>query len=277
MLGAAAVGAAALVGDSVVLAPNRPRIVRKEFTLARWPRRMEGFTVAMLSDFHYDPYFSCHPLHAAIPMVNELRPDMIVLTGDFVTKPTFGSDEKAAYEADPCARVLRQLSAPYGLWAVLGNHDAATDYRHVTEALQSQGIRVLANQSAPIERDGGRFWLAGVTDVLSHSADLPKTLDNVPGAEATILLAHEPDFADRASKYPIDLQLSGHTHGGQIRLPWLPPLYLPKMGKKYVWGTYQVGPLALYTNPGLGTIEVPVRLNCPPEITMITLLSGPKV
>jgi uncharacterized protein len=274
LLGAAAVGAAALVGDSVVLAPNRPQIVRKEFNLARWPRRMEGFTVAMLSDFHYDPYFSVHPLHAAIPMVNELRPDMIVLTGDFVTKPTFGSDEKAAFEADPCARVLRQLSAPYGLWAVLGNHDAGTDYRHVTEALQSQGIRVLANQSAPIERDGGRFWLAGVTDVLSHSADLPKTLHNVPSTEAAILLAHEPDFADRASKYPIDLQLSGHTHGGQIRLPWLPPLYLPKMGKKYVWGTYQVGPLTLYTNAGLGTIVLPMRLNCPPEITMITLRSG---
>jgi predicted MPP superfamily phosphohydrolase len=238
---------------------------------------MNGFTVALLSDFHYDPFFSVHPLHAAIPMVNDLHPDLIVLGGDFVSVPLIGDDRKAAFAAEPCARLLRQMTAPYGLWAVLGNHDEGTDHRHVTRALQAENIQVLANQSQAIERDGARIWLAGVNDVLSKTADLSKTLRRVPAGEAVILLAHEPDFADEAAKFPIDLQLSGHSHGGQVRIPLLPPLYLPKLAKKYIWGRYQVGPLALYTTAGLGTIGVPMRLNCPPEIALLTLRSLPKI
>jgi hypothetical protein len=268
---AAATGVVALAGDSILLEPNRPRVVRKDFFLPRWPERMNGFTIALLSDFHYDPYFSTHPLHAAIPLVNDLRPDLIVLTGDFVTVPNFGDLRKAAFTAEPCARLLHQMSAPHGLWAVLGNHDEETDHKHVTRALQAENIQVLANQSQAMERDGARFWLAGVNDVLSQTADLSKTLGSVPAGEAVVLLAHEPDFADEAANFPIDLQLSGHSHGGQVRIPLLPPLYLPKMAKKYVWGTYHIGPLTLYTTAGLGTIRVPVRLNCPPEITLLTL------
>lgn len=273
---AAAAGAVALAGDSILLEPNRPRIVRQDFFLPRWPERLQGFTVALLSDFHYDPYFSVHPLQAAIPMVNSLRPDLILLGGDFVSVPLIGDDRKAAFAAEPCARLLRQMTAPHGLWAVLGNHDDATDRKHVTRALQAENIQVLANQSQAIERDGARIWLAGVNDVLSRTADLSKTLRRVPADEAVILLAHEPDFADEAAKFPIDLQLSGHSHGGQVRIPLLPPLYLPAMAKKYVWGTYRVGPLTLYTNAGLGTIGVPMRLNCPPEITLMTLHPSPK-
>jgi predicted MPP superfamily phosphohydrolase len=271
-----AAGAVALAGDSILLEPNRPRMVRQDFFLPRWPERLNGFTVALLSDFHYDPYFSVHPLHAAIPMVNELHPDLIVLGGDFVSVPLMGNDRKAAFAAEPCARLLRQMTAPHGLWAVLGNHDEGTDHKHVTRALQGENIQVLANQSQPIEREGARIWLAGVNDVLSKTADLSKTLNRVPAGEAVILLAHEPDFADEAAKFPIDLQLSGHSHGGQVRIPFLPPLYLPAMARKYVWGRYQVGPLALYTNAGLGTIGVPMRLNCPPEITLLTLRASPK-
>ena len=237
---------------------------------------MNGFTVALLSDFHYDPYFSLHPLHAAVPIVNNLHPDLLVLTGDFVTAPLVGDDQKAALAAEPCAHLLRQMTAPHGLWAVLGNHDEATDHRHVTRALQAENIQVLANHSQAIEHDGARFWLAGVNDVLSKTADLPKTLRAVPANEAVVLLAHEPDFADQAARYPIDLQLSGHSHGGQIRIPSLPPFYLPILGRKYVLGTYRIGPLKLYTNAGLGTIGVPARLNCPPEITLLTLRRSPK-
>jgi len=270
-LRAAAIGTVAIAGDAIFLAPNLPRIVRQEFFLQRWPERLNGFTVAVLSDFHYDPYFSIHPLHAAIAMVNRLHPDLIALTGDFVTVPSVGDEKKAAFAAEPCARLLRQMSAPHGLWAVMGNHDDGTDPEHVTRVLQAENIHVLANQSEPIEQDGVRFWLAGVNDVISGTADLSKTLRRVPTGEAVILLAHEPDFADEASQFPIDLQLSGHSHGGQVRIPLLPPLYLPYLGKKYVWGTYHVGPLTLYTNAGLGTIVVPMRLNCPPEITLLTL------
>jgi len=251
--------------------PNRPRLVRRDFLLARWPEQLDGFTIALLSDFHYDPYFSIHPLHAAIPVVNGLRPDLIVLAGDFVSVPSIGDVRKAAFAAEPCARILRQMAAPEGLWAVLGNHDVDTDPQHVTRALEAENIQVLANQSHAIERNGARVWLSGVNDVLSWTADLPKTLRRIPPGEAVILLAHEPDFADEASRFPIDLQFSGHSHGGQVRIPLLPPLYLPKGAKKYVLGMYQVGPLMLYTTAGLGTVGVPMRLNCPPEITLVTL------
>ena len=273
---AAAAGVVAIAGDAILLAPNRPRIVRQDFFLPRWPERMNGFTVAVLSDFHYDPHFSIHPLRAAIAMVSRLHPDLIALTGDFVSVPLVGDDQKAAFAAEPCARLLRQMTAPHGLWAVMGNHDDGTDPEHVTRALQAENIRVLANHSEPIEQDGARFWLAGVNDVMSGTADLSKTIRVVPAGEAVVLLAHEPDFADEAAQYPIDLQLSGHSHGGQIRIPFLPPLYLPELAKKYVWGTYHVGPLMLHTSAGLGTVGVPMRLNCPPEITLLTLRRSAK-
>ena len=245
--------------------------MRQDFFLPRWPDRLDGLTIALLSDFHYDPYFSIHPLNAAIPLVNRLRPDLIALVGDFVSVPWVGDGRKAAFAAEPCAILLRQMTAPLGLWAVLGNHDDHTDPQHVTRALQAESIQVLANQSQAIEHNGARVWLAGVNDVLSRTANLPKTLRGIPAGEAVILLAHEPDFADKASRFPIDLQLSGHSHGGQVRVPLLPPLYLPPMARKYVSGTYRLGPLTLYTTAGLGTVGVPMRLNCPPEITFLTL------
>jgi predicted MPP superfamily phosphohydrolase len=255
----------------VLLEANRPRIVRKDFFLPRWPERLNGFTIALLSDFHFDPWFSVHPLRAAIDMVNGLRPDLIVLAGDFVSIPLVGSRRKAALASEPCARLLGQMTAPLGIWAIMGNHDIDTDRKHVMHALQSENIRVLMNQSQAIERDGARFWLAGVNDAFTKLADLPKTLQGVPADEVVILLAHEPDFADEACRFPVDLQLSGHSHGGQIRFPLLPPLYLPRLAKKYILGTYQVGPLSLYTTAGVGTIGVPARLNCPPEVTLLTL------
>jgi predicted MPP superfamily phosphohydrolase len=235
---------------------------------------MDGLTIALLSDFHYDPVFSIHPLKAAVDIVNGLRPDVIVLTGDFVSLPWFGKDAHAAAAAEPCAQWLRKMQAPHGLWAVLGNHDAFTDARRVTDALRTQGIQVLENQSAPIESNGGRFWLAGVNDVVAGKPDLPATLHALPADEAVVLLAHEPDYADYVQRYAVDLQLSGHSHGGQVRLPFVPPLFLPALAKKYIWGLYKVGGLTLYTNPGLGTVNIPARLNCPPEITLLTVRAG---
>ena len=270
---AAGTGAAAVLADTVLLEPNRPRIVRKDFALKRWPARLDGFTIALLSDFHYDPIFSVHPLRTAIGMVNGLTPDLIVLTGDFVSSPILGSsDHKAAEAAEPCARLIRQMKAKHGLWAIMGNHDYYTDPVRVARALQAEGIHVLENESAAIERDGGRFWLSGVNDVVAEVADLDKTLHSVPTDEATVLLAHEPDYADYVARFPVDLQLSGHSHGGQVRMPWgLMQLYLPEMARKYVWGTYRIRDLMLYTNAGLGTVGLPIRWNCPPEITLLTL------
>ena len=271
-LGIAAAGAtAALAADGFLIEPNLPQLVRQEIALRRWPQRLDGFTVALLSDFHYDPYFSVHPLRAAIDIVNELRPDLIVLTGDFVSAPWFGNAADGAAAAEPCAQLLRQMRAQHGLWAVMGNHDALTSPSRVTGALRESGIHVLRNQSVPIEKDGSRFWLAGLDDVIGKTADLSATLRGIPSDEATVLLAHEPDYADHVAGYPVDLQLSGHSHGGQVRIPLLLPLYLPKLGRKYVSGRYQIRELALYTNRGLGSVVLPVRLNCPPEITLLTL------
>ena len=268
----AGTGVAALGLDATVLEPNRPRVVRKDIALRRWPERLEGFTIALLSDFHFDPYFSVHPIEASISIVNRLAPDLIVLTGDFVSIPQFeGNEEKGASAAEPCADLLRQMHARHGLWAVMGNHDYYTNPWRITSALQARGINVLANRSVPIEQDGARFWLAGVNDVVSGTADLDATLHTVPENEAAILLAHEPDYADEVARYRVDLQLSGHSHGGQVRLPLVPPLFLPKLGKKYVWGLYRIGPLTLYTNAGIGTVVLPIRFNCPPEITLLTL------
>jgi uncharacterized protein len=270
---AAAAGVGAIAADSTLIEPNRPEIVRREIALRRWPSALNGFTIALLSDFHYDPYFSVHPLHAAIGMVNGLRPDLIVLTGDFVSISMFSkNDEKAAFAAEPCSLLLRKMQARHGLWAVLGNHDFFSDPDRVTSALSAQGIHVLNNASAAIEANGARFWLSGVNDVLGGANDLKAALHDVAENEATILLAHEPDYADDvAQRHSVDLQLSGHSHGGQVRLPFLPPLYLPDLGKKYVWGLYKIGALTLYTNRGIGTFGVPVRWNCPPEITLLTL------
>jgi uncharacterized protein len=272
LLSAGAAGVAALGADSVLLEPNRPQLVRREIALRRWPAELNGFTIALLSDFHYDPYFSIHPIQASIPIVNALRPDLIVLAGDFVSEPVLHSyARQAAQNAEPCSRILRQLQAPHGLWAVLGNHDDATDPALITEILRATQIPVLANQSVPVEANGSRFWLSGVNDVLGGDSGLQTTLARVPRDEATVLLAHEPDYADFVARHPVDLQLSGHSHGGQVRLPFLPPFYEPPLARRYIAGLYQVGPLTLYTSRGLGTVGFPVRFDCPPEITLLTL------
>ena len=267
----AAVGAGAIAADSLLIEPNRPRLIRKEIALRRWPSRLDGFTIALLTDIHYDPIFSVHPIQSAVEIANSLNPDLITLTGDFVSVPWIGSAVKAAAHAEPCAQLLAKLRAPYGVWSALGNHDALSDPDRVTNALKTVGIPTLSNQAVAIEKEGARFWLGGVDDVLEGSPDLPSTLQGIPGEEAVVLMAHEPDYADYVAEYPVDLQLSGHTHGGQVRIPFLPPLYLPEMAKQYVWGLFKIWALTLYTSAGIGTVDLPVRWNCPPEVTLITL------
>jgi uncharacterized protein len=273
---AAAAGALAIGADATVLEPNHPRVVRVDIPLLRLAPEFDGFTIIQLSDFHFDPYFSIIPIRKSVQITNDLKPDLIVLTGDFVSAPTIESalrNRRAALLADPCSEVLKDLRARHGVWAVLGNHDAFSDPVHVTEALTAGGINVLANSAVPIEMTSRRFWLAGVTDVLARHADLDAALKGISAEDAVVLLAHEPDFADHTVKYPVDLQLSGHSHGGQIRAPLIGAVYLPKLGRKYPRGLKKIDRLSLYTNVGIGTLYVPVRWNCAPEITLITLRS----
>ena len=275
----AAMGALAVAGDGTIFAANRPQLVSIEVPLSRLAEAWDGFRIVQISDFHYDDIFSVVPLRKAIDVVNQLQPDVVVLTGDFVTSPVSdsrrGSGRRAAKRIEPCSLLLAQIRARSATLAVLGNHDLDTDPAHITAVLQSHAIPVLRNRSVPLERDGKRLWLSGVDDVLAGKADLGLALKGIPPDEPVVLLAHEPDWADYVAHHPVDLQLSGHSHGGQVRLPLIGALYLPKLGRKYPWGLRRIGPLTLYTNAGIGTIRVPMRLNCPPEITLITLRARP--
>jgi len=271
--GAVVAGGAVLSADGFAES-NDPHIVRREISLKRLPRSFDGFTIAHLSDFHYEHRFSVVPIQKAVEIVNGLRPDLIVLTGDFVTVPIFEQERflrKSAETAMPCAALLSRLQAPK--YAILGNHDAMANPPLIVHTLQDHGIPVLRNRCLPIEHGNSRIWLAGIDDLLRGEPRLDLALQGIPPGEVTILLAHEPDFADQAALFPIDLQLSGHSHGGQIWIPVIGAPWLPTMSRKYPRGLYRVKDLMLYTNMGIGTIRAPIRLNCPPEVTLITLRS----
>jgi len=270
-----ALGAAA-AGYGFLIEPRRIVVERIEVRLRRLPPEFDGFRIAQLSDIHYGPYMSSDFIRRAVGEINQLKPEMVVLTGDFVSHPLGKSNgrEGAEMYAPPCADALRGLRPAYGVYAVLGNHDHWNHPGIVKDSLGGAGFPVLRNQAVVLEKDNARLWLVGVDDVMVAKADLEQAMKRVPPSEAALLLAHEPDFADRAAKFPIDLQLSGHSHGGQVRIPWLGATILPVLAKKYPMGHYRIGNLQLYTNRGFGVINPPVRFLCPPEITLITLRSG---
>ena len=275
--GALAAAGASALGTHGFLESNHPHVVKLEIPLTRLPEAFDGLTIAQLSDFHYEDHFSVVPIRKAVETLQSLKPDLIALTGDFVTVPVLerpASLRRAAATAAPCARILRELQAPLGRFAVLGNHDGQVGSRGVAGTLRDHGITVLRNQAVPLERGTHRLWLTGIDDVLRGEPDLGAAIEKVPANEATILLVHEPDFADESSLRPIDLQLSGHSHGGQIWIPGIGAPWLPPLSRKYPRGLYKVSNLTLYTNIGIGTIRAPIRINCPPEITLITLRSG---
>lgn len=271
-IAAAGVGVAGAWGFSE---SNHPQVTQIEIPLARLPQAFDGFTIAQLSDFHYHDQLSVTPIRKAVEIVNDLHPELIALTGDFVTVPALnallGNPRRFAETAEPCARLLQDLRAPMGKFAVLGNHDGGSDPVRVTRALRDHGMPVLTNRSIPLVRGKDRIWLAGIDDVLEGRPDIALALEGIPAADPTILLAHEPDFADEASLTPVDLQLSGHSHGGQVWIPGIGAPWLPPLARRYPRGLYKVRDLTLYTNFGIGTIHAPVRINCPPEITLITL------
>lgn len=267
----AGAGCLGIAGDGALHGARDLVLEHLTVRLSRLPMAFEGFSIVQLSDFHYDT-FSRPIIESAVTLTNRLKRDLVVLTGDYVTQPLKHQDDwHAVRNAEPCAELLAGLTARMGTYAVLGNHDVNTDPGYVTAALESYGINVLDNRCVPIEQEGKRLWLAGLADVLGRKADLDRALCGIPLDEPTVLLVHEPDYADYVPKPRIDLQLSGHSHGGQIVLPLVGPPYLPQLARKYWRGMYKVGPVTLYTNCGLGTIWLPMRLNARPEITLLRL------
>src|SRR5262249_26924844 len=159
----ASVAITAVAVDAAVFEPNTPKLVELTLPIKRLPTAWDGLRIAQLSDFHYDENFSVIPLRKAVEVINPLKPDIIVLTGDFVSAPFFvAGRKKAAALIDPCAQLLTKLKAKLGLYACMGNHDAATDPDRIFNTLQSHNITVLKNRSMPLEKDGKRLWVAGV-------------------------------------------------------------------------------------------------------------------
>jgi predicted MPP superfamily phosphohydrolase len=255
-------------------------VTHREVRLAGLPEAFEGLRAIQVSDIHMDSYTEPYFLREVVRKVNDLYPDMVFLTGDFVSEGP-ESREFAVGAGWQCANILKELECR-PLYAILGNHDVAVGTTEVTEALTANEITVLSNGHLPIERDGGRIWLAGLGDALTGyarpEAAIPESIRNIAG-EPLILLCHEPDFVDLLLKHPVGqaiaLVLSGHTHGGQVRLPLFGPLTLPGMGRRYVEGLFRfgshLGAMQLYVNRGIGTVGVPFRFDCPPEITVLTL------
>lgn len=269
-------GAAGLALYSGEIARHWVEVVESDVKLAGLPRVFDGMRIVQLSDFHLDAWSEPYFIRQVVERVNRMEPDVVVLTGDFVTDG-FGTQKYQFEAARQCAGILSGLRCK-DKFAVLGNHDIGVGREEVGRPLKENGIPVLRNECVPLKRGSEKIWLSGVDDpVLGHpnlDQAIPYSIRNVPD-EPVVLMCHAPDYADTVLKHEsgasVGLMLSGHTHGGQVRLPMLGALELPELGKKYVEGMFQLGAMHLYVNRGIGTIGLPFRLNCPPEITLFTL------
>jgi predicted MPP superfamily phosphohydrolase len=268
-IGLAAVGGALLSGGGYAyvtqVEPGWLVVEQIQVPIQNLEPALEGFKIVHMSDLHLHPYIQLPFVQEAVAMANQLNPDLVALTGDYVLE-----SPDSIFELAPA---LAGLNPKYGIFATLGNHDHWTNATVVGEGLARAGIKVLHNEHITLDVHGTPLALAGVDDIWSGQPDLKTALAGVPAGSPTVLLAHEPDFADlSAEDGRVALQLSGHSHGGQVRLPGLGALILPYLGQKYDMGLNQVKRMWIYTTRGVGLIGPPIRLNCPPEITEITLV-----
>ena len=262
-------GLTALGGYQYVTAiePSWLDVERVTIPLGHLPSALEGFKIVVLSDFHLYPFTRIDLVRKAVSIANGLKPDLIALLGDYVLERA-----DAIFELAP---VLAQLDARYGLFAILGNHDYWTDVRTVRAGLRKAGLPLLTNEGITLSVGQESIYLAGLDDGWSGQPDMQAALDGLPSGLASILLMHEPDFADT---FALDrrnaLQLSGHSHGGQVRVPGVGALILPRFARKYDAGLYKVRDMWLYTTRGIGVVGLPVRFRCRPEVTELTLVGG---
>lgn len=233
------------------------------------PKSFAGTTMLQFSDLHLGHYYGLKRFDQVIDQINKLEPDLIVFTGDLLHEANRYPHTEAVAEA------LARLRAPLGKFSVYGNHDHGgygTDiYRRLMERA---GFRVLVNEHALIRRGQHAIAIAGSDDMMLGRPDWSKMTNGIPPATYTIALVHEPDGALETSRLPIHVQLSGHSHGGQIQLPFIGPLITPPLSERYYEGFYHVGGLLLYVNRGLGTTRVPLRFFAPPELTVFSLTPG---
>jgi predicted MPP superfamily phosphohydrolase len=244
--------------------------------LAGLPRAFEGFRIAQLSDIHIGPFMPAGQIRKFVEIANAPRPDLIALTGDFVT-----FDPQTAR---PVVEALSGLRAPFGVFGCLGNHDAWAGVEDWIAALfRLTGVRILRGEAAPIAMGGEWFQLIGVDFQSRHrfgpSAGVARILGDIEGLiapdRANILLSHNPDTFDRAAELGIGLSLAGHTHGGQLALEFISPEIAPsRLVTPYVAGWFRKPGGQLYVNRGIGTIGVPMRVGAPPEITVYRLTRG---
>jgi predicted MPP superfamily phosphohydrolase len=249
---------------------------RQRIRLARLPKAFAGFRIVQLSDIHIGPFMTEDEIRKYVRITNELKPDLIALTGDFVTWDP--STQHAVVNA------LTGLRAPFGIFGCLGNHEAWSHTEDsITQMFQQVGIRILRQARVPVSTQGESFSLIGVDFQTSRhmgpgSEKFVRTyLENAGSLVApdavNILMSHNPDTFDRAAELGIDLSLAGHTHGGQVALEFVSPEIAPsRLVTPYVAGWFQKPGGQLYVNRGIGTIGVPIRIGAPPEITVYELV-----
>lgn len=243
--------------------PTHPTLERVTLHLPTLPPALDGLRIGHITDTHLGMPFAADNLCWAVEQMRREQPDLIGLTGDLAGLRD-GIPE--------IAPLMSRLRAPLGVYAVPGNHDYWEGLADVHAALMLADIPLLMNEHRHLRWNGADFWLAGVDEIWDGSPDFAAALDGVPQGAFTVLLAHSPDIADNAADYGFAVQLSGHTHGGHVRLPLLGPLARPRYGLRYVMGRYQIGAMTLYVSRGLG--GVPLRLLCRPEATILTLRRG---
>lgn len=247
--------------------PFQPRLNHQIIELPRTHKHLDGVTIAFATDLHVGPHFSASALEPSIRMLERVNADVVLFGGDYISEsPRYLKDVQG-----PLRRMA--ATAKIGAWGMLGNHDVANIRDRVMEMFAPTGIRILQNEAVEIETGKGPLWLVSVDDALLGSPRIEKAFAGVPADAARIAMWHEPDHAEKIEPYGPFLLLSGHTHGGQVRLPLVGPVATPKMGKRYISGRFEIGDMTLFVSNGIGMYRPPVRFNCPPEVVVFTLMA----
>lgn len=251
---------------SAKIEPNWIQTVAIDVTIPRLSPAFDNFKIVQISDIHVSPSMPEARLNKVVRLVNKQNADAIAITGDFVTSYHH-------YNTNELESTLNKLVSQEGTFGVLGNHDRLGNATaKIKKSLAKGNVNNLFNQVAIIERETEKLVIAGVDDPYWGKPDLGKVLTQLPPDTPAILLVHEPDYLGKSAKtHKFALQLSGHSHGGQIRLPFSKPLILPVGGRKYFAGLDKAEDTIVYTNRGLGMTGLSLRFNSRPEITILTL------